>query len=180
MPERVLLFAALALSLAGYVKAQEATGPKAEEVKKEIIKLEEDKLKAFQSTGTSHNFCPDWVKSYDAEHMVHINANGTEDTKAGLMRDVQNGNRKLLSARYGPQDIRVYGDGGNGTTAVTTYSTFYDIELYSKRSDNEKHNVVDVWVNRDGKWWLVVHSVHALPSPEAVKLQADKTKRTNE
>jgi hypothetical protein len=176
MSERIFLLAVLVLSLAGFVRAQETTGPKADEVKKEIIKLEEDKLRAFQSTGTSHNFCPDWVKSYDAEGIVHINADGTEDTKAGLMSDVQNGNRKLLAVRYGPQNIRVYGDGGNGTTAVTTYSTLYDIEVYGKQSRSEEHHVVDVWVNREGKWWFVVHSVHSLPSPEAVKLQAEKTK----
>ena len=39
--------------------------------------LEEEKLKAFQSTGTSKNICPDWVKANDAEGIVHINADGT-------------------------------------------------------------------------------------------------------
>ena len=175
MIKRIFLFAMLWLGLAGFAKAQETTGPKAEEVKKEILRIEEEKLKAFQSTGTSKNICPDWVKSNDAEGIVHINADGTEDSKAGLVKDLEKGNRVLHSLRYGPQNIRVYGDGGNGTTAVTTYPTFDDIEVYGHRTSSQ-HYSLDVWVKRDGKWWFVAHSVHERPSPEALKRQAEKTK----
>jgi hypothetical protein len=175
MMKRILLFSLLGFGLAGFVQAQETTGPKAEAVKKEILKIEEEKLKAFQSTGTSKNISPDWVKSNDAEAIVHINADGTEDSKAGLVKDLEKGNRILHSLRYGPQNIRVYGDGGNGTTAVTTYPTFDDIEVYGHRTKSE-HYSLDVWVKRDGKWWFVAHSVHELPTPEALKRQAEKTK----
>jgi len=173
--KRILLFSVLAFGFAGLVRAQETMGPKAEEVKKEILKLEEEKLKAFQSTGTSKNICPDWVRNNDAEAIVHINADGTEDTRAGLVNDLEKGNRILHSLRYGPQNIRVYGDGGNGTTAVTTYATFDDIEVYGKRTNSE-HYSLDVWVKRDGKWWFVAHSVHERPSAEALKRQADRAK----
>jgi hypothetical protein len=175
MMKRIFLLSMLGLGFAGFVRAQETKGPKAEEVKKEILKLEEDKLKAFQSTGTSKNICPDWVRSYDAEDIVHINADGTEDSKAGLVKDLERGNRILHSLRYGPQNIRVYGDGGNGTTAVTTYPTFDDIEVYGHRTSSE-HYSLDVWVKRDGKWWFVAHSVHERPSADALKRQAEKTK----
>jgi len=169
------LVLALAGALTGIANAQDTTGPKAEAVKKEVLKLEEEKLKAFQSTGTDKNICPDWVQDNDAENIVHINADGTEDTKAGLIKDLQKQNRILHSLHYGPQHIHVYGDGSNGTTAVTTYSTFDDIEVYGNRTKSE-HHAIDVWVKRDGKWWFVVHSVHNLPSPEALKRQAEKTK----
>jgi hypothetical protein len=175
MLKRILLFSTLSLGLAGLVQAQETTGPKAEAVKKEILKVEEEKLKAFQSTGTDKNICPDWVKENDAEGIVHINADGTDDTKAGLVKDLEKGNRILHSLHYGPQTIHVYGEGGNGTTAVTTYSTFDDIEVYGHRTKSEHHSL-DVWVKRDGKWWFVAHSVHELPTAEALKRQADKTK----
>jgi hypothetical protein len=176
---KVILLPALSLMLAGAFTgiawAQDSTGPKAEAVKQEILKLEEVKLKAFQSTGTDKNICPEWVQENDAENIVHINADGTEDSKAGLIKDLQKQNRILHSLHYGPQHIHVYGDGSNGTTAVTTYSTFDDIEVYGNRTKSE-HHAVDVWVKRDGKWWFVVHSVHNLPSPEALKRQAEKTK----
>ncbi len=173
--KRFLLLFALGLGFSALAQAQETTGPKAEAVKKEIQQLEEEKLKAFQSTGTDKNICADWVKANDAENIVHINADGTDDTKAGLVKDLEKRNRILHSLHYGPQNIRVYGDGGNGTTAVTTYSTFDDIEVYGHRTNSEHHSL-DVWVKRDGKWWFVAHSVHELPSAEAVKRQAEKTK----
>jgi hypothetical protein len=175
MTKRIALLLALGLGFSGFVKAQETTGPKAEKVKKEILKVEDEKLKAFQSTGTGTNICPDWVKANDAEAIVHINADGTEDTKAGLVKDLEKRNRILHSLRYGPQNIRVYGDGENGTTAVTTYATYDDIEVYGKRTNSE-HYSLDVWVKRDGKWWFVAHSVHERPTPEALKRQAEKIK----
>ena len=175
MMKRIFLMAILGLGFAGLAGAQETTGPKAEAVKKEILKVEEEKLKAFQSTGTSKNICPDWVKANDAEGIVHINADGTDDTKAGLVKDLEKGNRVLHSLHYGPQHIHVYGDGGEGTTAVTTYSTFDDIEVYGHRTNSEHHSL-DVWVKRDGKWWFVAHSVHELPTAEALKRQAEKAK----
>jgi len=175
MKRRILMLSMLGLGLAGLVHAQETKGPKAEEVKKEIQKIEDEKLKAFQSTATDKTLCAEWVKNNDAENIVHINADGTDDTKAGLVKDLEKGNRILHSLHYGPQNIRVYGDGGNGTTAVTTYSTFDDIEVYGHRTKSEHHSL-DVWVKRDGKWWFVAHSVHELPSAEAAKRQAEKTK----
>ena len=165
----------LALGFAGLAKAQDTTGPKAAQVKKAILKLEEEKLKAFQNTGTSKNICPDWVRNNDAEAIVHINSDGTEDTRAGLVKDLEKGNRILHSLRYGPQNIRVYGDGENGSKAVTTYLTFNDIEVYGKRTRSEVYSL-DVWVKRDGKWWFVAHSVHERPTPEALKRQAERTK----
>jgi hypothetical protein len=170
---RIAVLAMLGLGFAGLAHAQETTGPKADAVKKEIQKIEEEKLKAFQSTGTTNNICADWVKDNDAENIVHINADGTDDTKAGLIKDLEKKNRILHSLHYGPQNIRVYGDGGKGTTAVTTYSTFDDIEVYGHRTNSE-HHALDVWVKRDGKWWFVAHSVHELPRAEAAKRQADK------
>ncbi|HTC62151.1 MAG TPA: nuclear transport factor 2 family protein [Candidatus Saccharimonadales bacterium] len=175
MMKRIFLLSMLALGFAGLAIAQDTTGPKAEKVKKEILKLEEEKLKAFQSTGTSNNTCPDWVRNNDAEAIVHINSDGTEDTKAGLVKDLEKGNRILHSLHYGPQNIRVYGEGENGTTAVTTYLTSNDIEVYGKRTSSEVYSL-DVWVKRDGKWWFVAHSVHERPTPEALKRQAERTK----
>jgi hypothetical protein len=171
----MMLLPILSLAFAAGAQAQETTGPKAEAVKKEILKIEAEKLKAFQSTGTANNICPEWVQQNDAENIVHINADGTDDTKAGLIKDLQKKNRILHSLNYGPQHIHVYGDGADGTTAVTSYSTFDDIEVYGNRTKSE-HHAVDVWVKRDGKWWFVVHSVHELPSAEALKRQAEKTK----
>src|SRR5579859_951328 len=79
--KRFLLLFVLGLGCSEWAHAQETTGPKAEAVKKEIQQLEEQKLEAFRSTGTDKNICADWVKANDAENIVHINADGTDDTK---------------------------------------------------------------------------------------------------
>ena len=161
----ILAILLVAFSTVAVGKAQETTGEAAEKVKQEILKLEKEKLAAFRSTGTAKNFCEDWVKAHDAPRIVHVMPNGSVRSKDQLMAEVRTGNRKLYSLEYGPQDIRVYGDGGDGTTAVSTYLTTADIAMYGGRHLVESDLAVDVWFKQGGKWWFIVHSVH----PEAPK-----------
>ena len=158
----VLLFV---LSSVIGVRAQEASGETAAKVKQEILKLEQEKLGAFRSTGTTKNYCAGWVKSNDASQIVHVMPNGSVRSKDQLMAELRTGNRKLYSLNYGPQDIRVYGNGGDGTTAVSTYLTTADIAMYGGQHSVESDLAVDVWYKQGGKWWFIVHSVH----PEAPK-----------
>jgi hypothetical protein len=152
----------LAVSLAGVASAQQSTGEKTEQVKNEITKLEQEKLEAFRSTAGGPEKCEDWVQRYDAEGIIHVNADGSSETKAELLEQLRSRNRKADHLSYGPQHILVYGDGADGTTAVTTYIVEQTIEMYGKR-DSSPVQAVDVWVKRDGKWWFAVHSLHPLP-----------------
>src|ERR1700681_96087 len=81
---RILLSMLLAVSLVGLVKAQEMTGDAAENDKKEILKIEQDKLDALRKDGLRKNAsaAADWFHRYDDDGMIMVNLDGTITTKA--------------------------------------------------------------------------------------------------
>jgi hypothetical protein len=99
---------------------------------------------------------------------------GSMRSKEQLMAELRTGNRKLYSLDYGPQDIRVYGNGEDGTTAVSTYLTKADIAMYGGKHSIHSDMAVDVWLKQGGKWWFIVHSVHPEAPKGAVKPLTDK------
>ena len=159
---RILLSTLLAVCFVTLAKAQEAKGETADKVGKEILKMEHEKLLAFRSTASSHNYCAEWIDRVDADDIDHTDADGTVDTKAQLLDQLRSGQLKAVSIQYHDDHIRVYGKGHDGTTAVDTY--FIDV-INEKNGSNIEHHyrVTDVWVKLNGHWRFVVHSAHPLP-----------------
>lgn len=169
MMQKIGLLLLLAVSCAGLAKAQNSTGEVAERVKQEVLKLEEEKLEAFRSSATPENYTEEWVKRHDAANIVHVMPDGRMRSKDQLMAELRTGNRKVYSLKYGPQDIRVYGNGGDGTVAVSTYLTEATVRVRDGKRSNDSVTAIDVWYKQDGKWWFIVHSVHSLPPKGADK-----------
>jgi hypothetical protein len=176
---RKSLFAFMfAVSLVSSVKAQETTGDTAEEVKKEILKLEHEKVQALMSDGP---VCADWFDRYEADTDIRISGDGTKDTKARTVARMRSGQKKVFSLKQYDELVHVYGNGGNGTTAVANYLLVGTRALEeegkpstedSKRSTTEGGGT-DVWVKLDGRWWLVVHSWYSRPPAGSVKSKVD-------
>ena len=159
---RILVSMVMVPMLASFVKAQEASGEAAEKVKKQIDDLEQERIRAILESQSSYLA---WHKRYDADEIVHVVPDGTVETKAQLMAEVAKGERKMYALKSSSQRVRVYGDGGDGTTAVVTYISEGTIDLHGQRSSNRRA-AIDVWVKQGGQWYVAVHSVHPVP-PEA-------------
>jgi len=78
---RIIFAALLALSFAGAVCAQELTGAKAEAVKKEIMKIEDEKVAGLLRGGSEP---VDWIVKYDAEDIAQTSVDGSTPTKLRL------------------------------------------------------------------------------------------------
>jgi hypothetical protein len=145
--QRFLLTILVAISLVGFVKAQEITGDKAEEVKKEIVKLEHEKDQALLS---SRPACADWFDRHDADGLAYTGPAGDVWTKAQLIAGWRSGKREWHEIDHHTHNVHVYGSGGNGNTAVVTYVS---------AAKTENRITTDVWVKQDGVWQRVVHQV---------------------
>ena len=153
----------LAVSLIGTLNAQEATGNAAEQVKKEIINLETEKLPNILAKGS---VAADWFDRIDADGIVHVRSDGSIVTKAQALAKIRSGEQKLRSNQQHGHQVHVYGDGGNGTTAVISYFDFATVERFG--SVNTHHGVVtDVFVKVDGAWRRVVHQVTPIADPDS-------------
>jgi hypothetical protein len=165
--KRILLVIALTFTLVGLAKAQEATGQTAEKVKKEILQLEEEKCKVYMSTTGSSpdgSYAADWVARIDADDIAFIGVNGRPRTKAEHIAGFRSGKTKVyLCIEHNPH-VRIYGGGGDGTTAVVTYLHEVNDEHDGQRSTT-KANGTDVFVKVDGAWRWVVHSHSRIPEP---------------
>jgi hypothetical protein len=160
---RILLTILLAVSFVGLVEAQEATGDTAEKVKKEIIQLEHEKEKAYMSTTGSNPYAADWVARVDADDIAFFGQNGQTKTKAEHVAGFRSGKSKIYFIKEHDMHVRIYGNGGNGTTAVVTY-------LHESTGDHQGQRVTvvangtDVFVKVDGAWrWVVHHHSRLVP-----------------
>ena len=61
--------------------AQAITGEKAETAKKEIMKIEDEKVAGLLRGGSEP---VDWIKQYDAEEVAQTNIDGSSPTKAEI------------------------------------------------------------------------------------------------
>jgi ketosteroid isomerase-like protein len=146
----------LTVSLAGFANAQEATGKVAEQVKSEILKLEQEKEKAMTSTTSANNYAADWVERVDADDIAFTNPYGMY-TKAEVVAQFRAGKHKTYTVKASDNHVRVYGNGGDGTTAVITYINESDGTHTGQQRSPIKTRGTDVFVKIDGKWRWVVH-----------------------
>src|SRR6266436_2080918 len=151
-PMRKILFAALlSVSFAGAVCAQEVTGAKADAVKKEILKIEDEKVAGLLRGGSEP---VDWIKQYDAEEVAQTNIDGSSPTKAEIEAGLQPGVFKMHSMKQDGHRFRVY---DNGNVAVVTYHALGVLERNGKVTPRES-NFSDVWVKQNGAWLRVLHA----------------------
>jgi ketosteroid isomerase-like protein len=137
-------------------QAQETTGKKAEEARKEILKLEDEKVAGLLRGGSEP---ADWVERYDADDIAQTNVDGSNPTKAQVVAGLQPGVFRAHSMKQDEHRIRVY-DSGN--VAVVTYRAVGVIERNGKSSDR-RNRFTDVWVKQDGAWRRVVHEERDMP-----------------
>jgi Domain of unknown function (DUF4440) len=153
---RSLLSIMFAVSLVGFGKAQETTGRRAdtdEEVKKEMIKYEEDLVQALLKGGS---FAADFLDRNDADDEV-LTSNGKLSTKASLVDGWRSGDHKQLSVDHHDFRVHVYGN-----TAVVTFSGTNTTDNKGKVS-RSSYIDTDVLVKQQGVWRRVVHNVSTVP-----------------
>src|SRR3979411_2537961 len=105
---RILCAALLAVSFAGAVSAQEVTRAKAEAVKKEIMKIEDEKVAGLLRGGSEP---VDWIMKYDAEDIAEASDDGSTPNKAQIEDVLQPGVFNMLSMKQDGHRFRVYDDG---------------------------------------------------------------------
>jgi ketosteroid isomerase-like protein len=137
-------------------QAQETTGKKAEEARKEILKLEDEKVAGLLRGGSEP---ADWVERYDADDIAQTNVDGSNPTKAQVVAGLQPGVFRAHSMKQDEHRIRVYDD---GNVAVVTYRAIGVIERNGKSSDR-RNRFTDVWVKQAGTWRRVVHEERDMP-----------------
>ena len=148
---KFLLATFLTVSLAATIGAQAITGEKAEAVKKEILKIEDEKVVGLLRGGSEP---VDWIKQYDAEDIAQTNIDGSSPGKAEIEAGLQPGVFKMHSMKQDGHRFRVY---DNGNVAVLTYHALGVLERNGQVTPRES-NFSDVWVKQNGAWLRVLHA----------------------
>jgi hypothetical protein len=148
---KLLLATLLAVSLPGMIAAQAVIGEKAETAKKEILKIEDEKVAGLLRGGSEP---VDWIKQYDAEDVAQTNIDGSSPTKAEIEAGLEPGVFKMHSMKQDGHRFRVY---DNGNVAVVTYHALGVLERKGKVTPRES-NFSDVWVKQNGAWLRVLHA----------------------
>lgn len=156
---RIALAVLLVLS-PGLIRAQETTGPVAEKIKQEVLKLKLEQDKAFDSTSSAHNVAPEWAQKYESGGLVHY-TNGRLHNKAELIDELRTGKRTIISSKHYGHQFHVYGHGGDGTTVIVTYFVDVIMEVDGKRINHHSF-AIDTFVHQNGQWWCAVHSDHTI------------------
>jgi hypothetical protein len=148
---KILLMIIFIVSLPKTSAAQTVTGEKAEAVKKEIMKIEDEKVAGLLRGGSEP---VDWIKQYDAEEVAQTNIDGSTPGKSEIEAGLQPGVFKMHSMKQDGHRFRVY---DNGNVAVVTYHALGVLERNGKVAPRES-NFSDVWVKQNGAWLRVLHA----------------------
>lgn len=150
---RIILSMFFAISFAHIVCAQEMTGKTADEIKNQVIKLEEEKVSVIVKGGEA---AANWFDSLDADNLAYLSAAKGVRTKTDILAEWRSGVRKLLNTRHYDFVVHVY-DSGN--TAVVTYRASGTEVVKDKGSHDYQEVGLEVLVRINGKWRAVAHSV---------------------
>ena len=154
--QRLLLTILWTVSFVGFVKAQQTTAERAatdEEVKKEILKLEDEFTQALLKGGS---VAADFIDRYDADDIT-ITVNGITSSKAEVMAEFISGERKQLSVQHDDFNLHIYGN-----TVVVTYRGHNVTQRKGKVSESSVRTT-DVLVKQGKVWRRVVHNVNPVP-----------------
>ena len=147
--KKVLFSMLLIVSMVGIVKAQETTGAKADQVKKEIIKLEEEKLAILRKNNVQDSV--DYYKRTEVDNPTFVREDGRSFTKAQHADNTRAANAKFVSVTQEDPQIHVYLD---GQVAIINYK---QIETFANKVDT--HEDTDFWVKIGGVWRRAGHVV---------------------
>jgi hypothetical protein len=148
---KAILASILGISLAGTIGAQAITGEKAEQVRNEIMKIEDENVAGLLRGGSEPI---DWIRQYDAEDIAQTNIDGSSPGKVQIEAGLQPGVFKMHSMKQDGHKFRVY---DNGNVAVVTYHALGVLERYGKVTPRES-DFSDVWVKQNGAWLRVLHA----------------------
>jgi hypothetical protein len=154
---RVILVILFVVSLVGFVKAQESTSDRTEEVKKEIMKLEQEKISAL---GKGVPAIVEWFERVNADDLAHTDPISGVRTKAQCIAEFQSGKLKVHPVSTSDYRVRVH---GNGNTAILTYRTNNMVTRGDNKPYTHDQFITDVYVKEGGAWQRVAHSASPVP-----------------
>jgi uncharacterized protein (TIGR02246 family) len=147
----MLLIASLsALAAPQSMTARAPTGE--EEIKKEILKLENERDQALMKNDA------DWFERVFADDIDYIGASGEMMTKQQVVDEIRSRTRKWQAVRHDDYKVRVYGN-----AAVVSYRSDSTME-YKGQVKTTLARTTDVYVKENGQWRDAVHQVTALPA----------------
>jgi ketosteroid isomerase-like protein len=154
---KIIMATVLAVSLVGFAKAQDGTVDRTEQVKKEIMELEQEKISAL-SKGVPA--IVEWFERVNSEDLAHTDPISGNRTKAQCIAEFQTGKLKVKPVNTSDYKVRVH---GNGNTAILTYRTNNMVT----RGDNQPYThdqfITDVYVKENGVWQRVAHTASPVP-----------------
>ncbi len=150
-----ILFTLLVGAVVRPVFPQAANVPNADEEakKKAVLSVENELNQALLKADTAT------LGRIYADDFAYTNAGGELMTKAQVLDGFGSGRIKLLT--LGRDDIRLY---VFGNTVVLNGISTATLEYKSKISKGPRR-FTNVYVNQDGQWRLVAHSVSNFPKP---------------
>jgi ketosteroid isomerase-like protein len=155
---RIILAMMLAASLGGFVHAQMATGDRTEQVKKEIMEIEQQKISAL---GKGVPAIVDWFDRFNSEDIAHTDPISGVRTKAQCIAEFQSGKLKVHPITTSDYKVRVH---GNGNTAILTYRTNNMVTRGDNKPYTHDQFITDVYVKEAGSWQRVAHTASPVPA----------------
>jgi hypothetical protein len=151
--QKVLSIVLAAISTVLVAKAQEvAKEGAATAEQKEILQIEQDKLKAMLAGGSA---AAEWFERMEDDRLTYIAPFRGRVTKAQYVDQYRSGEFKVHASNHHDFRVRVY----NGNTAVMTYLTHNTNEIKGQIHSDTDAAAMDVFIKRDGAWRHIVHQV---------------------
>jgi len=143
--QRILWVFVLAATFAGTGRGQTAPSDtaSAEQAKKEVLKLEEERMKALQTVDVAV------LDRIYSDTLVYTSERGQVLTKAQRLADLQSGKRRFNSVVHDDVRVDVYGD----TVIITGHST--SSLVYNGQTATTPRRFVYVYVKQGGQWRIV-------------------------
>jgi len=153
MLQRLLVIVLLTVSLVGLIKVQELTGDKAEQVKKDVLKIEKERAQALEKGDVAV------LDRILADDYVYVNVFGELHTKAQRFSTIRSGVSKHESLQEDDFRVHVYGD----TVVMTGRAS--GLVNYRGKVNDKARRFTNVYIKQDGQWQLVAHHATTMAEP---------------